>query len=616
MGYDKTDVADQEVHNLTPFVIKDEDHAGEGKKKITYLSSVVPAEVFHKIQGAILDDLAAILVNSFGPHGSNTCIKKLNAFNTYTKDGHTILSQVYYNGIIEQAIKDDIESITRNIVNTVGDGTTSAVLMSKSIFHSIHKAMEQNPDLNAADIMRAMDYVGKEMDEKIRGYATEPTLQDIYDIAYTSSNGDPYVAQLLYSIYETNGMAAFVDVAPTTAEDITVKMYDGMTIDSGFVDSCLVTNTEDNTSVVDNPEVYFFEDPIDTKEMGVLLDGILNRNIIQPMQTKQMDMITPTVIVCPKISRDMSSFLSIIFQYQNQMPAGNKLPITIIQNRTQPDQIMDIAQLCGAKMIFKYIDAEVYKNDLENGNAPTPENVYEWAGHCESVEASSTTTKFIHPSLMRDEDGNYTVLYQNILSFVESEIKKNTADGGDIHQVGTLKRRLHSLKSNLVEVRVGGMTPADRDAMLHLIEDAVKNCRSAAANGVGWGANFSGYLAIDEIIREHVLSEVHDANNDDRDPAIALIENAVYNCYNELIMALYQTRMNKIDAAKELTNSVKALQPINLRRMKYDGTVKSSIESDTIILNSVMKIVGMMVTCNQFIVPSAQHNVYVYPREV
>ena len=165
MGYDKTDVADQEVHNLTPFVIKDEDHAGEGKKKITYLSSVVPAEVLHKIQGAILDDLAAILVNSFGPHGSNTCIKKLNAFNTYTKDGHTILSQVYYNGIIEQAIKDDIESITRNIVNTVGDGTTSAVLMSKSIFHSIHKAMEQNPDLNAADIMRAMDYVGKEMDE-------------------------------------------------------------------------------------------------------------------------------------------------------------------------------------------------------------------------------------------------------------------------------------------------------------------------------------------------------------------------------------------------------------------------------------------------------------------
>ena len=607
MSYEKEEVQTEEVHNMTPFVIKDEDQVGK-EKKVTYLSSVVPADILHKVQGAILDDLANTLVNSFGPHGSNTCIKKLNAFNMYTKDGHTILSNVYYNGIIEQAIKDDIESITRNIVNTVGDGTTSAVLMSRSIFHALNRAMQQHPELNAADIIRSMDRYGKEMDEKIRASAHEATLQDIYDIAFTSSNGDPYVAQLLYSIYDSNGMAAFVDVAPTTADETTVKMYDGMTIDSGFIDSCLVTNTEDNTSVVDHPEVYFFEDPIDTKEMGVLFDAILNRNIVSGMQKNSTVPITPTVIVCPKISRDMSSFLNIIFQYQNQLPAGNKLPLTIIQNKTQPDQIMDIAQLCGAKMIFKYIDAEVYKHDVETGDAPTPETIQNWAGMCESVEASTTTTKFIHPALMRDEDGNYTNLYYNILNFVEAEIKKNTADGGDIHQVGTLKRRLHSLKSNLVEVRVGGMTPADRDASLHLIEDAVKNCRSAAENGVGWGANFSGMLAIEEIHNR--------INSVDSELVDYIVVNAIYDSYVSLMMDLYSTRVDKIEASKLFTDSLIQRMPVDLRNMHFNGSVKSSIESDTIILNSVMKIVGMMVTCNQFIVPSAQHNVYVYPREV
>ena len=607
MGYDKQEMQTEEVKNMTPFVIKDEDQIGK-EKKVTYLSSVVPADILHKVQGAILDDLANTLVNSFGPHGSNTCIKKLNAFNMYTKDGHTILSNVYYNGIIEQAIKDDIESITRNIVNTVGDGTTSAVLMSRSIFHALNRAMQQHPELNAADIIRSMDRYGKEMDEKIRASAHEATLQDIYDIAFTSSNGDPYVAQLLYSIYDSNGMAAFVDVAPTTADETTVKMYDGMTIDSGFIDSCLVTNTEDNTSVVDHPEVYFFEDPIDTKEMGVLFDAILNRNIVSGMQKNSTSPIIPTVIVCPKISRDMSSFLNIIFQYQNQLPAGNKLPLTIIQNKTQPDQIMDIAQLCGAKMIFKYIDAEVYKHDVETGDAPTPDTIQNWAGMCESVEASTTTTKFIHPALMRDEDGNYTTLYYNILNFVEAEIKKNTADGGDIHQVGTLKRRLHSLKSNLVEVRVGGMTPADRDASLHLIEDAVKNCRSAAENGVGWGANFSGMLAIEEIHNR--------INSVDSELVDRIVVNAIYDSYVSLMMDLYSTRVDKIEASNLFTDSLIQRMPVDLRNMHFNGSVKSSIESDTIILNSVMKIVGMMVTCNQFIVPSAQHNVYVYPREV
>ena len=52
-------------------------------------------------------------------------------------------------------------------------------------------------------------------------------------------------------------------------------------------------------------------------------------------------------------------------------------------------------------------------------------------------------------------------------------------------------------------------------------------------------------------------------------------------------------------------------KPFNLRTGKCDGTAKSSIESDMIILDSVVKIVGLMFTTNQFIVPSPAHNVYV-----
>lgn len=598
--------------NPTAFVVPDE---GMEEKKVNTMSNIVPANVLHRIQKSILEDLANILANSFGPHGSNTCIKKLNAFNMYTKDGHTILESVQYNGIIEQSIKDDIATITLNIAKTVGDGTTSAVLMSYYIFNAVLEAMATNPDINAADIVRAMDTIGEEMDKKIRSMAKEPDLQDIYDIAYTSSNGDPWVAQLLYSIYDSCGMETFVDVAPTTAEDTTVKMYDGMTIDSGFMDSCFITDSENNLAVVDNPEVYFFDDPIDTKEMGVLLDAILNRNIMSAVKEKNMSKLIPTVIVCPKISRDMSSFMDLLLNIQNNQPTSNKLPVSFVINRTQPDQIKDIALLCGAKSIFKYIDSDLYKEDVEKGIAPTPENIGNWAGLCASVESSSTTTKFVNPAMMKDEDGNYTNIYNNILSFVESEIKKNTADGGDIHQVGTLKRRLHALKSNLVEIRVGGMTVADRDAMLHLIEDSVKNCRSAASNGVGWGANMTGMLAIDSIVREYATTPADD--KDEIYYAKRIVIDAVYGAYHNLIETLYSTRIsNKEEMESAVIESIDRRMPINLRNRKFDGTVKSSIESDTIILNSVMKIVGMMVTCNQFSVPSANHNVYCLPKTI
>ena len=609
MGYDKEEKNfEKETPDVTAFVVPETEN---GIKKVNTLSNIVSADTLHRIQSAILDDLAKILANSFGPHGSNTCIKKLNALNQYTKDGHTILESVQYNGIIEQSIKDDIATITLNIAKTVGDGTTSAVLMSDYIFKAILEAMKRDPSINAADITRAMDNIGKKMDEKIRSSAKEPDLQDIYDIAYTSSNGDPWVAQLLYSIYTTNGMDTFVDVAATTASDVSVKMYDGMTIDSGFMDSCFITDTEKNAAVVDNPEVYFFDDPIDTKEMGVLLDSILSNNIMKPIQQKNFSAMVPTVIVCPKISRDMSSFMDVLINLQNNQPAGNKLPVNFVLNRTQPDQLRDIATLCGAKNIYKYIDAKIYEDDLEKGLAPTPENIYQWAGHCETVESSSTTTKFVHPALMRDEDGNYTTVYNNILSFVESEIKKNEADGGDIHQVGTLKRRLHALKSNLVEIKVGGMTVADRDAMLHLIEDSVKNCRSAAANGVGWGANVSGMFAIEDVVKENVT-----ADDMSFTPAECIVVDAIYGAYYQILKTLYMTCMSDDEAERAIENTLVRKTPLNLRNKKFDGTVKSSIESDTIILNSVMKIVGIMVTCNQFSVPSAAHNVYEFPKEI
>ena len=172
MGYElENHIASEEHKDANiPFIVKDEDHLGE-VKKVNCLSSVVPASVLHRIQSAILKDLSSILANSFGPHGSNTCIKKLNAFNTYSKDGHTILSNVYYNGIIEQSIKDDIESITRNIVNTVGDGTTSAVLMSNYIFDAINTTLGNFKDITAGDVMRAMDKIGKDLDSKIRSMA-------------------------------------------------------------------------------------------------------------------------------------------------------------------------------------------------------------------------------------------------------------------------------------------------------------------------------------------------------------------------------------------------------------------------------------------------------------
>lgn len=558
------------------------------------MNNVVGKEKLREIQSSVLKELSDILKLSFGPDGSNACIKKENALSRYSKDGHTIIGALHYNGIIEQSIKDDVESITRHIVKTVGDGTTSAVILSSIIFDKI-KELEN--DYTAAEIMNAIDKFCSFISHDIRSSATDLDIDDVYNIAMISTNGNEFVSRQIENIYKEFGTGVYIDVSPSIGEDFVVKSYNGMTLNTGYSNSCYVTNQKNNTSEVDNPELYFFEHPIDNKELGVYLDAVLSRNIIEPVNNKQYDQLIPTVIFAPKISQDMSSLMDSVTAVMAQMPVNNRLPICIITDFHEKDQLIDLAKMCGAKLIRKYIDKSVYENDVKKGAAPTPETIFDWAGKCDRVVSYTDKTTFIRPSKMYNEDGSFSDLYDNLCNFLETEIANLKNEGADIREVGTLKRRLHSLKSNMVEFLVGGITQADRDSLRDLVDDAVLNIRSAAQNGVGFGANISAFKAIHNYIKDgEVEAEL-----------MGRVSYAICEAYDALVETLY----NGTVSIEEIEENAKDGLVYNIRDKKWSDNVKTSIMSDIIILDTVSKIISIMATCNQFLVPTAMHNIYV-----
>lgn len=579
------------------------------KSPYKYQNNVVTQDAMRKVQGSVLENLSDILRNSFGPHGSNTCIKKMDALNMYTKDGYTILKNVYFNGIIEQAIKDDIESITQNVATTVGDGTTSAVLLADYIFSGLVEYLEANTDTTPAEVLFALNSCCDSIKKQIKASATEPNLDKIYQIALVSANGNKWIANTILDIYKQFGLGVFIDVSPSLENETSIKYFDGMTLNTGFNDSSFVTDSRNNSSTVDKPELFFFEDPIDNKEMGVLFDSILSQCIVTPILNNEPTAIVPVVIICPHLSRDITSNIDRVMDWQRAQPVNNKLPFLLITDVHQVTTFQDIAAMCGAKPIRKYIDKELYEKDVEKGLAPTPYNVREWAGKCDQVVATSARTKFINPSKMKNPDGTFTNEYNNLLEYVNAEITRATEEGDSTHK-GTMKRRLHALQTNLVEISVGGISIADRDSNRHLFEDAVLNCRSAANNGVGWGANFNGLMAARSLAA---------CTPEDSEEGMLKydIMKIIATAYEDIIIDLYTTcGKGYNDAVAEFKKSIEKGMPINLRTMEYDGNVLSSIESDQIVLNSVATIVGIMVTCNQFLVPSPQHNVYMPLKEI
>lgn len=573
---------------------------------MSIFSNIVSKESLRRIQLETFEVLKNALVKSFGPYGSNTIISKDKALPRYTKDGHTILNSIQFSGEIESAVLADIEEETRTQAIKIGDSTTSITILSAIIFKALAEYEEKNPDKSPAKIVKTFKKITEDICEEIKKHGRDATIDDMYNIALISTNGDEKLATMLKNVYTEFGLDVYIDVKASMNGTTYLKEINGMTMDCGFLDPTLINDAGKNACVINNPKIYAFKDPIDTMEMGTFFDAILYKNIIKPIKDQDIESMVPTVIMAPKISRDYSAFMDQLMQSMAAAPAANRGWLNIITDIQGCDmeQFEDICDLCGCKYIKKYLDPEIQREDIEKGYAPTPETIDNFAGTVDKVISDASKTTFINPLNMYNEDGSNSDLLDQRLDYLERQIKKLEVEGNNTMDIYTLKKRLHSLKGKMVEIYIGGVTVADRDAERDLLEDAVLNCRSATLSGVGYAANFEGLRAANEVFYKYAEEPDSDEN---------IISGIIFNAYDEITRLLYSTIPNKdeYDLDKMILDSVTIKYcPYNIATNEYDGKVLTSIDTDICTLTTISKIITIMATANQFILSTLNVNKY------
>lgn len=565
-------------------------------------SNIVPSNKVKEVHLQTLRVISEAIKGTYGPMGSNAKITEMAGKDSmvvkYSKDGHRNLKSYKFNGAIEESVLSDLVDITSKIATTIGDGTTASTIMTYLIYKALTELNSNKPPVMLANNLKA---VAEEIKTEIKKNAVEFSPETAYKIAMISTNGNETIAENIKSIYEEYGNDVYIEWGVSNTEEHLLKTYDGMTLDSGYSDVVYVNNNVETSCDIRNANIYYFQDPIDTVEMISLLNGLITHNILNFYNSKSSEqerILIPTVIIAPHVSRDAGAYISQLIQFMHQFDnnLSNKPPFLLINNVHQVEQLDDICRLCGCKPIKKYINLDQQNKDIEEGVAATPETIWEFGGKAELVSSNLTRTKFVNPLNMHDENGNFSKMYSSLISFTEAELKKAREEGEDLHTIGNLKRRINSLKANMVEYLVGGVSVAQRDSVKDLLEDAILNCRSAAINGVGYAANYEGLMAAIKVAKETKF----------KDEA-----NIIKTAYEELLITLYSTKYGK-ERAKELVDQTieKGIGPINMKTDRFDGTVLSSIESDIAIMEAVVKIVSLMYTCNQFITPQPEMNKY------
>lgn len=565
-------------------------------------TNIVKGQELRKVQQDTLHVIKESLVNTFGPNGSTTMIKRApSELALTTKDGHTVLSNIKFTGMIESTVVQEINELTTHIVKTVGDGTTSAIILSSIIFDKLVETdLKGHPSAIIKAFKEAVDDIIKEISKNDN---KEVSLNDIYNIALTSTNNNIEIANYLYEIYKEFGNDVFIDVGISNDENTKIKYYNGTTLRAGYLDPVMITNQAKGTAELPDPHIYIFRDPIDTPDMINLMNAIIKQNIVDPLnQTGNVNNCINTVIMAPKISMDLAQTMNEIVMQMHQY----KLPLLIITNIFSEDVYEDLIVLTGAKPINRYIDPEIQKLDIEAGKAPTMENITTFAGTTELIVADASTTKFIRPAYMyKPGTEEYTDEFNNLIKALESELQMDIENNETITKIGKMKRRINALKANMVEFLIGGVSVADRDSVRDLVEDAVKSLRSACNYGVGQGSNYEGYAASKKLLEDQKDEDLQDPIL--KEDCIEIIANA----YTSLLETLYEVSGYTDKEIEKIFEDIdKNKCAFNIRTNECDGKVLTSIESDKVILSTIAKIVTLMYTSNQYLLPDPAFNKY------
>lgn len=579
------------------------------------INNIIPKDVLREIQLETIDIISDTLANSYGPKGSTTQIRMDTSKDSvgrteYTKDGHKILGCIRFSKPIEMSIVGDLQDITRNTVKRVGDGTTSAVILSKLIFNELYKEHTEHgwEEKKLTNILE--NEIVPKVIEGIKNRGRKCTIDDIYNIALTSTDGNEEIANQIKEIYNEYGMGVFIDVKASNNDNNMIKSYDGVSFEQGYFNSCFINNTEKSVSEIRNPKIYIFEDAIDTPEMMNLLSVIITNNIIDPMRKRDASKFIPTVIFSTKFGEDVRSSMDDIFKYLKEVPPANRPPLLMITNISKLYQLYDLATLCGANTIKKYIDPEIQKMDEEKGLAATPTNIDTFAGTAEMVTADATLTKVINPVLMRNSDGTPSAIYTGLLEQLKSELKKYEETREELAKMNLLRKRIMALECNLVDFYISGISHTDRNALIDWVEDAVLNCRSAAENGVTDGANFTPLVVLKEMIDEY--KDAEDEYKEVEAGIDFVLLEALYNAYKELYLYIYRETDNTVQGKDILKYTFEHDAPLNIRTKFFDGKVLTSVKADQVILEAVCKIIGLVFKTNQAIVADPMQNTYVY----
>lgn len=395
-----------------------------------------------------VDTICNPIKETISPKGLNVIFENAVGDFFATNDGATVAKNISVVNPVQNGIIEIIKSASLRTNNEVGDGTSTTVLLSQILIKEAFRLIDSG--YNPIDIKKEFESFRDIIVEALRQQKLEVKGDDdLSHIATISANNDSSIAKDIVQTINTAGLDGMVFIEANHKPETKIIEDTGFIIDSGLFRPELKNAKDRFVSTMNNPIVFitdkrlYYPEEAETILKTALSEGYKN------------------IVV---VARDFIGQAPNVFISNHVGGVANILLVKdITASDTDNSTLEDLATYLGGKVVSEKSGSLVNKITIKD--------------FCVASKVFADVQKTILSTQVPNNKN------------VKERIKAIRAELENDSENDTLKRRLASLTTGMVTIKVGGQTQIEMNEKMFRYEDAINAVRSAKKDGylVGGG---------------------------------------------------------------------------------------------------------------------------------
>lgn len=397
-------------------------------------------ETQDKVRAGV-DTVYEVAAAAYGAKGGDVILEMQYGDPKLSRDGVTNVDQVFCEDRIENAAARLVVQASKRNNETVGDGTTLAVILTKHLLDKARNLVGSGQD--RMTVSENLLSIIPSVHEKLEKLSKKYNAENLEQVAIVSA-GDEATGQLIADTISEVGLDGGVVVERHAGLGIYNELQDGFYFNKGFTNAWLINNRVQLRSEHNQANILIAEKPITgLHEAAQILEACGNNNIKR-------------LVIVGEVSGDaMGVFV--------QVHLKQLFDVTVVEP----------ANFAGNRSLFLedlavFTGGQVYTEGMSSDSFDT-----EMLGTATKVVVGEFSTSII------GGDGDADTIAARIKS-----LKKDLKEAKDPRTVEAIQERLGKLTGKIGIIRVGGATPSDAEYTKLRVDDAVSAVRSAMRSGV------------------------------------------------------------------------------------------------------------------------------------